>query len=75
MEYVKKIGNDASMSSVTLKLESDLENAKNAFKESPDYLEFMNQKELSKENGRMSFCNYLSDKLNEKKEEYNKYVI
>lgn len=75
MEYVKKIGTDSSMSAVTLKLESDLENAKNSFKESPDYKEYMNQKELSKENGRMSFCNYLAGKLNDKKEEYNKYVL
>lgn len=75
LDYVKRIGDDASMSSVTLKLESDIENAKNAFKESPEYIEFMNQKEFSKENGRMAFCNYLAGKLNDKKEEYNKYVL
>lgn len=73
-EYVKKIGDDARMSNVTLKLEADLEEAKKEFLESSEYLDFKAKKEESNENGRYAFCNFLDSKINEKKEEYNRYV-
>ncbi len=73
-EYIKMIGDDAKMSEVTLKLEADLKKAKNDFFESREYKDFMTKKEESKEAGRYSFCNFLSTKIEEKKEEYNKYV-
>lgn len=73
-DYVRTIGNDAKMREVTLKLEEDLDNAKKKFLESPEYTDFLNKKEESKEGGRYAFCSFLDMKLNEKKEEYNKYV-
>lgn len=74
LEYVKKVGDDASMSKVTLELEADLENAKKDFKESPEYIDFINKKEEMNETGRSAFCSFLDSKINEKKEEYNRYV-
>lgn len=74
IDYVKKVGDDASMSNVTLELEADIENAKKEFKESPEYLDFINKKEESNETGRSAFCSFLNSKINEKKEEYNKFV-
>ena len=73
-EYVKKIGDDSRMSQVTLKLEADLEEAKKEFLESSEFLDFKTKKEESNENGRYAFCNFLDQKINEKKEEYNRYV-
>ena len=52
----------------------DIEKAKKEFLESPEYLDFLNKKEESDESGRYAFCNFLNVKINEKKEEYNKYV-
>lgn len=74
MDYVKKVGDDASMSNVTLLLEADIENAKKQFKESAEYMDFMNKKEEMSETGRSAFCAFLDSKINEKKEEYNRYV-
>lgn len=73
-EYIKKIGDDSSMSDVTLRLEADLENAKKDFLQSGEYLDFIENKKQSEEAGRYAFCNFLDTKLNEKKEEYNRYV-
>ncbi len=73
-EYVKKIGDDSSMREVTLLLETDIENVKKGFKESSEYLDFVSQKEEENEKGRSAFCAFLDSKINEKKEEYNKYV-
>ncbi len=73
-EYVKRIGDDAKMSEVTLRLEADIEKAKKDFTESPEYIDFCRKKEESSEAGRYAFCNFLDMKINEKKEEYNKYV-
>ena len=73
-EYVKRIGDDAKMRDVTLKLEADIEEAKKEFLESGEYLDFLNKKKESKDAGRYAFCSFLDMKLNEKKEEYNKYV-
>ncbi len=73
-EYVQKIGDDSKMREVTLKLEVDIEKAKNDFMQSSEYLDFLNKKEEGDEGGRYAFCNFLDMKLNEKKEEYNKYV-
>ncbi|MBQ4276431.1 MAG: hypothetical protein II717_07895, partial [Lachnospiraceae bacterium] len=67
-------GDDARMSNVTLKLEADLEEAKKEFLESSEYIDFKTKKEESNENGRYAFCNFLDSKINEKKEEYNRYV-
>ena len=73
-EYVRMIGDDSKMREVTLKLEADIEKAKKDFLESPEYIDFLNKKEESDEAGRYAFCNFLNMKINEKKEEYNKYV-
>lgn len=73
-EYVKEIGNDSKMRDITLKLEADLETAKKEFLESSEYLDLLSKKEESAETGRFAFCSYLDMKLNEKKEEYNKFV-
>ena len=73
-EYVRMIGDDSKMREVTLKLEADIEKAKKDFLESPEYVDFLNKKEESDESGRYAFCNFLNVKINEKKEEYNKYV-
>ena len=73
-EYVRMIGDDSKMREVTLKLEADIEKAKKEFLESPEYIDFLNKKEESDEAGRYAFCNFLNMKINEKKEEYNKYV-
>lgn len=73
-EYVKMIGDDAKMREVTLLLEKDLEEAKKEFVQSSEYLDFISNKEESNEGKRSSFSNFLDMKLNEKKEEYNKYV-
>ena len=73
-EYVKQIGDDLKMRQITLKLEEDIDEAKKRFLESPEYLDFISKKEESKESGRYAFCNFLDLKLNDKKEEYNKYV-
>ena len=73
-EYVQRIGDDAKMRDVTLKLEADIEEAKKEFTESSEYVDFLNKKQESSEAGRYAFCNFLDMKLNEKKEEYNKYV-
>ena len=73
-EYVKMIGDDSKMREVTLKLEADIEEAKKRFLEGGEYLDFINKKEESKEAGRMEFYNFLNSKIDEKKEEYNKYV-
>ena len=62
------------MRDVTLKLEADIEEAKREFVESSEYLDFLNKKKESEEAGRYAFCSFLDMKLNEKKEEYNKYV-
>lgn len=74
-EYVKKIGSDASMGDITLKLEADLDNAKKSYLESFEYTEFIDKKEECKESGRSAFCAFLDSKLSDKKEEYLKYVM
>lgn len=74
MEYVQKIGDDSSMSNITLELESNIEDFRKEFKESAEYLDFVKRKEESEETGRSAFCSFLNSKINEKKEEYNKYV-
>lgn len=75
MEYVKKVGNDSSMSDIMLKLEADLENAKKAFKESEEYIDYVERQAESRESGRSAFCSFLDSKLAEKKEDYIKFVM
>ena len=75
MDYVKKVGNDASMSDIMLQLEADLENAKKAFHESEEYTDYVARQEESKEFGRSVFCSFLDSKLAEKKEDYIKFVM
>lgn len=74
-EYIKMIGNDSSMSDVTLQLEADLENARQGFKESAEYLDFKEKKEESADNGRTAFCSYLDTRISDKKDEYLKFVM
>lgn len=73
-EYIAKVSDDPLMSELTLKLEENMEKALAGFNESDEYKDFVAKKEESAVSGRSAFENYIDNKFEEKKDEYQRLV-
>lgn len=73
-EYINTVSEDPMLSSMSLELEEKRGEAIAAWQQSPEYIEFLEQKTNSEINGKQAFYTWVSEKLSVKKEEYRKLV-
>lgn len=73
-EYIAKVSDDPLMSELTLKLEENMERAISGFNQSDEYKDFVAKREESGISGRSTFENYIDNKFEEKKDEYQRLV-
>lgn len=73
-EYIAKVSEDPLMSELTLKLEENMEKALSGFNQSDEYLDFIAKRKESDISGRTTFENYIDNKFEEKKDEYQRLV-